>query len=88
MLPGAIDKTIDLVININHNSNIIHVIANDLKEEESFTKETTQTNYHWTKYILGVVGELTKLGCIIPGFDCVFGGNIPIGSGNVLFCLP
>ncbi|MFZ4398796.1 MAG: galactokinase [Bacteroidales bacterium] len=81
VLPGAIDKTIDLVININHNSNIINAIANDLNEEESFTKDATQTNYHWTKYILGVVGELSKLGCIIPGFDCVFGGNVPIGSG-------
>ncbi|MCX6230717.1 MAG: galactokinase [Bacteroidetes bacterium] len=81
VLPGAIDKTIDLVIKINHNSNIINVIANDLKEEESITKDTTKTKYHWTKYILGVVCELTKLGCNIPGFDCVFGGNVPVGSG-------
>jgi len=81
VLPAAINRTIDLVIHINPDSNLINAIAYDLKEEESFSKETTQTNYHWTKYILGVVGELTKLGCIIPGFDCVFGGNIPLGSG-------
>lgn len=81
VLPAAIDKTIDLVIKINYNSNIINVIANDLKEEESFNKETTAIRYHWTKYILGVVCELEKLGCNIPGFDCVFGGNVPIGSG-------
>jgi galactokinase len=81
VLPGAIDKTIELVIRINHNSNIINVVANDLNEEESITIDTTQTNYHWTKYILGVVGELKKLGCNIPGFDSVFGGNVPLGSG-------
>jgi galactokinase len=81
VLPAAIDKTIDLVIKINYNSNIINVIANDLKEEESFNIETTAIRHHWTKYILGVVCELEKLGCNIPGFDCVFGGNVPIGSG-------
>jgi galactokinase len=81
VLPGAINKTIDLVIHINKNSNIISAVANDLNEEESFTKDTIDTKYHWTKYILGVVGELTKLGCNIPGFDCVFGGNVPVGSG-------
>ncbi len=81
VLPGAINKTIDLVIHINKDSNIINVVANDLNEEESFTKETIETKYHWTKYILGVAGELTKLGCNIPGFDCVFGGDVPIGSG-------
>ncbi len=81
VLPGAINKTIDLVIHINKDTNIINTVANDLNEEESFTKDTTETKYHWTKYILGVVGELTKLGCNIPGFDCVFGGDVPIGSG-------
>lgn len=81
VLPGAIDKTIDLVIKINHNSNVINIIANDLNEEECITKETTECKYHWCKYILGVVCELTKLGFKIPGFDCVFGGDIPVGSG-------
>lgn len=81
VLPGAIDKTIELVIRVYLESDIIHAVANDLKEEEIFKKDSTETKYHWTKYILGVVAELTKLGCHIPGFNCVFGGNIPIGSG-------
>jgi galactokinase len=81
VLPGAIDKTIDLVIHIPPENDIINAVAYDLNEEESFHKDTTETKYHWTRYILGVVAELTKLGCHIPGFDCVFGGNVPIGSG-------
>ena len=81
VLPAAINKTIDLVIHINPQSNVINAIAYDFKEEESIAIDAAQTNYHWTKYILGVVGELTKLGCSIPGFDCVFGGNVPVGSG-------
>jgi galactokinase len=81
VLPGAIDKTIDLVIRMHPEDDIIHAVACDLNEEENFRKDTSETKYHWTRYILGVVAELTKLGCHIPGFDCVFGGDVPIGSG-------
>jgi galactokinase len=35
----------------------------------------------WKNYILGVVNEFQKLKVDVKGFDCVFGGNIPIGGG-------
>jgi len=35
----------------------------------------------WKNYILGVVNEFQLLKFPVEGFDCVFGGNIPIGGG-------
>ena len=38
-------------------------------------------NGNWRNYILGVVGEMQKLGISIPAFNIVFGGDIPNGAG-------
>ena len=35
----------------------------------------------WKNYVLGVVNEFRLLDLPVSGFDCVFGGNIPIGAG-------
>jgi len=35
----------------------------------------------WQNYVLGVVSELQKKGAKLQGFDCEFGGDVPIGSG-------
>lgn len=93
VLPASIDKTIELIINLN-NSNNYNIIAYNENQKESFSKDIQNTKYHWSKYIYGVISEISKLGFNIPGFDCVFGGNIPVGSGlsssaalESVFCL-
>jgi len=35
----------------------------------------------WANYLLGVVDQLQRSGYKINGFNCIFGGNIPIGAG-------
>jgi galactokinase len=35
----------------------------------------------WPNYLMGVVDQLLKSGFKLKGFDCVFGGDIPIGAG-------
>ncbi|MCP6492329.1 galactokinase, partial [Klebsiella pneumoniae] len=35
----------------------------------------------WANYLLGVVAQLERRGVAVPGFDCVFGGNVPMGAG-------
>ena len=35
----------------------------------------------WKNYVLGVVNEFQLLNLPVKGFNCVFGGNIPIGAG-------
>ena len=35
----------------------------------------------WANYLLGVIAQFYKIGKIVPGFDCVFGGDLPMGAG-------
>jgi galactokinase len=36
---------------------------------------------HWATYVMGMVALLNQAGYSVSGFDMVFGGNIPVGSG-------
>ncbi|MEO7766865.1 MAG: galactokinase [Ferruginibacter sp.] len=40
-----------------------------------------KSNHSWKNYVLSVVNEIRLLGKEISGFNCVFAGDIPIGSG-------
>jgi galactokinase len=40
-----------------------------------------KSSVSWANYLLGVIDQLQKSGHRVRGFDCVFGGNIPIGAG-------
>jgi galactokinase len=35
----------------------------------------------WKNYVLGPVDQIHKKNLPITGFDCVFGGNLPVGAG-------
>lgn len=39
------------------------------------------SNTHWANYLLGVIAQMVAEGKGVPGFDCVFGGDITIGAG-------
>jgi galactokinase len=81
VLPAAIDKAIYFAIAPNNSQNLsLH--AFDLID--SFTgnqKAIKKSNKGWPNYLLGVVDQIQKLGYEVPGFNCVFGGDIPIGAG-------
>jgi galactokinase len=82
VLPAAIDKQIVFSIGLN-NTNIVNLNSLDFRQSFSFDlnhfKRTD--SYSWANYIMGVVQQLQQKGLEVRGFDCVFGGNIPIGSG-------
>ena len=81
VLPAAIDKEVIYALQRN-GSDIIRLYAYDLDEYfESNIRELVKSGKGWPDYLLGVVDEISKLGCNIEGFDCVFGSNIPIGAG-------
>ena len=83
VLPAAIDKKIILAMAPN-SMNQIRLIASDLQQQEFTTELSTtyeQSILGWPNYILGVVDQLQKSGITIGGFDCIFGGDIPIGAG-------
>lgn len=82
VLPAAIDKVIVLAMASNNN-NEINMVAVDKDETHHFGLDQpySKTGKGWPDYILGVVVELERAGYDIGGFNCVFGGNIPIGAG-------
>jgi len=81
VFPAAIDKEIILAIAANTDNKIrLHAIdENDFLEIDD--DQVKPSDKRWANYLLGVVDVLEKKGFNISGFDCVFGGNIPLGAG-------
>lgn len=82
VLPAAIDKVIIVAIAPN-NSTQVNMVAVDKQETHTYDMNDpfSRTGKGWPDYILGVMVELQQAGYDFGGFDCVFGGNIPIGAG-------
>lgn len=82
VLPAAIDKAITMAVAPNESDNI-NLVAIDMNEtcSRDLSGPIGKSDKGWPNYILGVVQALRQSGCEIRGFDCVFGGDIPIGAG-------
>ena len=82
VLPAAIDKEIMLAVGLNGGA-AIRLVAHDLGEtfELASTADVSPSPTPWANYLLGVAAQLQQRGVAVPGFDCVFGGTIPMGAG-------
>jgi len=80
VMPAAIDKGVYFAIALN-NSEKINFYSIDFDESISINISEVKKSDGWKNYVLGVVNEIQKLNLPIEGFDCVFGGDIPIGGG-------
>ncbi len=80
VMPAAIDKGVYYAIAENQ-TDAIHFYATDFDEHFSVSINAVKSDDGWRNYVLSVVNEFLKLGKSIRGFDCVFGGDIPRGSG-------
>jgi len=81
VLPAAIDKYIYIAIQERKDSQI-HLYSLDYEElYESSVTEFKRSNKLWANYILGVVDQFVKRGENLKGFNMVFSGDIPQGSG-------
>lgn len=82
VLPAAIDKEIHLAIAPNQTPYTVRLFATDMEASFEFDlRNFSKTDRGWPNFIMGVVQVLQQNGADIPGFDCAFGGNIPIGAG-------
>ncbi len=80
VLPSAIDK--EIVVAISKSDDKSKLYSLDLDDSYEFDINNIQKiEKTWTHYILGVIEELKKLDLKIENFNCVFGGDIPMGSG-------
>jgi galactokinase len=81
VLPGAIDKAIYMEIKPNGGRRC-RLFSADYNEPFEFEPGSPELpDRQWARYIFGVVGEIGKLGKTVEGFDCVFGGDVPLGAG-------
>jgi galactokinase len=81
VLPAAIDKAIYFAI-APRNDRYCHVYAMDMNDEHEFLVDELQfSKKGWPNYLMGVVDQFIKTKYSIQGFNCIFGGDIPIGAG-------
>ena len=82
VLPAAIDKTLRVRMQRNGSPNRVNIL--DLKGEitYSFNLDSFEPEGNgWHNYVMGVVGELQKIGASMQGFNAEFEGDVPIGGG-------
>ncbi|MBN2199014.1 MAG: galactokinase [Candidatus Aminicenantes bacterium] len=81
VLPAAVDKAVYFALGRAAEGDC-YLQAEDLRSSFVFHPERIEkTDLGWPNYLTGVVLEIRKTGRGVPGFRCVFGGNIPIGAG-------
>ena len=82
VLPAAIDREIVFAVGLNGGPRI-RLVAHDLREEAELPNSASISPgpTPWANYLLGVAAQLQARGHAVPGFDCVFGGNVPLGAG-------
>lgn len=81
VLPAAIDKAIYFAISPRDDEKC-NLFALDMNDSFQFSVSNLQfSEKHWPNYLMGVVDQILKMGYNLKGFNCVFGGDIPIGAG-------
>lgn len=81
VLPAAVDKSIYLAVAENNRS-LCRFYSLDMDSSvEMPVKSIKKSDKSWANYLLGMVSQLQQAGYDIPGFDCAFSGDIPIGAG-------
>jgi len=81
VLPAAVDKHIFFAIGENGTADC-HLYAADIRQKHSFNINRIEPGEKlWANYLMGIMQQLQKQGVLLEGVDCVFGGNLPIGSG-------
>ena len=80
VLPAAIDKAIYLAVG-PRSDNELHFVAHDLNKTYQGSLNNLVSTHTWADYLLGVVAQFKLAGHQLGGFNCVFGGTIPMGSG-------
>ncbi len=81
VLPAAIDKEIYFAVGLNGGDKARLVAFDKDDAYEVPVAEVAPSEHLWANYLLGVMAQFQERGVAVPGFDCVFGGNVPIGAG-------
>lgn len=79
VLPASIDKKLSFAFAKNNLNGLVRIHALNLDEYLEFSlKDARPDTKGWLKYIMAITNTFLEND---QGFDCVFGGDLPIGSG-------
>ncbi len=81
VLPAATDRSVVFAISPRVDTSC-RIISLDFGQEVRFDiQDLSRSPLRWPDYLAGVVDQLARGGYRVRGFQCVFGGDIPIGAG-------
>lgn len=80
VMPAAVDKGIWFAVAPNA-TDTVNFYSADLQQSYSTPLSSIAPVEGWQNYLLGVIDQVQKRELTIHGFDCAFGGNVPIGAG-------
>jgi galactokinase len=81
VLPAAINRSINFVMS-KRNDLRCRLYASDIQDSCEFDiRKPEKSSKRWANYLIGVVEQFHRDGHFLHGFDCLFGGDIPIGAG-------
>ena len=81
VLPAAVDKAVVFAISPRADTGC-RIVSLDFGQEIRFDiQDLGRSPLRWPDYLAGVIDQLARGGYPIRGFQCVFGGDIPIGAG-------
>jgi galactokinase len=81
VLPAATDKAVIFAVSPRADTSC-RIVSLDFGQEVRFEiRDLARSPLRWPDYLTGVVDQLARAGYPIRGFECVFGGDIPIGAG-------
>ena len=83
VLPAAIDCQLHFAFNENKNDpDQVAVYSADFDQLAGFSlTKKEQELPGWLQYLEAIAIELSARGHVLRGYQCAFGGNIPIGAG-------
>ncbi|GMT46417.1 MAG: galactokinase [bacterium] len=81
VFPAAIEKAIYFAAAPNKIRKFRFYAYNLQEDFELDIDKLAITETAWANYLLGVYAQFKKAGYHLEGVDCVFGGDIPMGSG-------
>jgi galactokinase len=81
VLPGATDKAIVFAA-APRTDGVCHFVSHDFDQEFRCELDGLHRSpLRWPDYLQGVIDQFQRAGHKVGGFNCVFGGDIPVGAG-------
>jgi len=82
VMPAAVDKEIFFGISASDNGRtMLYSIKYNEQYEVDLDNVKPVTEPRWANYLLGVLYQFRENGFAVRPFNCVFGGNVPLGAG-------